>query len=123
MVDVDESAFGVEAAVTRLLLPDAVLEDPAQRVYAARVDGRLVWVGESTTLDGVVGVFGVATESRLIAGAGFAPRSRRSCSPIARVKPTSRCSTPRDLGEGVYARLGFAAMSTWEVWVREAPPA
>jgi ribosomal protein S18 acetylase RimI-like enzyme len=122
VVVVDESAFDVGAAVTRRFLPDAVLEDPAQRVYAARVDGRLVSVGESTTLDGVVGVFGVATDPgyrrRGIGAAltAFLLADRAGEADLAVLDAS-------DLGAGVYTRLGFAAMSTWEVWVREAPPA
>jgi GNAT superfamily N-acetyltransferase len=122
VVVVDESAFGVDAATTRRFLPDAVLEDPTQRVYAARVDGRLVSVGESTTLDGVVGVFGVATDPgyrrRGIGAAltAFLLADRAGEADLAVLDAS-------DLGEGVYARLGFAAMSIWEVWVREAPPA
>jgi ribosomal protein S18 acetylase RimI-like enzyme len=122
VVEVDESAFGVGAAVTRLFLPDAVLEDTAQRVYAARVDGRLVSVGESTTLDGVIGVFGVATDPgyrrRGIGGAltAFLLADRAGEADLAVLDAS-------DLGEGVYARLGFRSMSTWEVWARKAPPA
>ena len=122
VVEVDESAFGVDAATTRRFLPDAVLEDPTQRVYAARVDGRLVSVGESTTLNGVVGVFGVATDPgyrrRGIGAAltAFLLADRAGDADLAVLDAS-------DLGEGVYARLGFAAMSTWEVWVRATPPA
>ena len=61
LVTATNAAFGGEAAVTRQFLPDSVLDDPTQRVYAARVDGRLVAAGESTMLDGVVGIFGIAT--------------------------------------------------------------
>lgn len=122
IVEVDAAAFGGESAITRLFLPDAVLDDPAQRVYTARVDGRLVAAGESTTLDGVVGVFGVATlpeyRRRGIGTAltGFVMADRAAEADLAVLDAS-------DLGASVYRRLGFAAMSTWEVWVRPGPGA
>ncbi len=122
VVGVDVSAFGGDVDITRRFLPDAVLEDPAQRVYAARVDGRLVSVGESTTLEGVIGVFGIATDPayrRRGLGAAvtaylLADRAREADLAVLDAS---------DLGYGVYERLGFRSTSTWEVWVREAPAA
>jgi ribosomal protein S18 acetylase RimI-like enzyme len=117
VVEVDEAAFGGEAALTRRFLPDAVLEDSAQRVYAARVDGRLVGAGESTTLDGVLGVFGIATRPEYrrrgigTALTWFLMADRADDADLAVLDAS-------DLGESVYRRLGFTAMSTWEVWVR-----
>lgn len=117
VVVVDAAAFGGEAAMTRRFLPDAVLEDPAQRVYAARVDGELVAAGESTTLDGVIGVFGIATvpafRRRGIGAAltSFLIADRAAEADVAVLDAS-------DLGAGVYRRLGFTEMSTWEVWVR-----
>lgn len=119
VVEVDAAAFGGDAATTRLFLPDAVLEDPSQRVYAARADGRLVSVGESTTIDGVIGVFGIATVP--------AYRRRGIGAAVTALLLADRTGEAdlavldaSDLGFGVYERLGFRTMSTWEVWVREA---
>ncbi len=122
VVAVDVSAFGTAADITRRFLPDAVLEDPAQRVYAARVDGRLVSVGESTTLEGVIGVFGIATDP--------AYRRRGLGAAVTAYLLADRAHEAdlavldaSDLGYGVYERLGFRPTSTWEVWVREVPAA
>lgn len=117
VVAVDVAAFGGEAAVTRRFLPDAVLEDPTQRVYAARLDGRVVAVGESSTLDGVIGVFGVATHPDVrrrgigTALTGFLIRDRADEADLAVLDAS-------DDGAGVYRRLGFETTSTWEVWAR-----
>jgi ribosomal protein S18 acetylase RimI-like enzyme len=117
LVEVDAAAFGGEPAITRRFLPDAVLDDPAQRVYAARVDGRLVAAGESTTVDGVLGVFGVATlpayRRRGIGAAltSFLLADRAGEADLAFLDAS-------ELGLGVYRRLGFESTSTWEVWVR-----
>jgi len=95
-----------------------VLEDPAQRVYAARVDGRIVSVGESTTLDGVIGVFGIAT---LPAFRGRGIGAALSAHLIADRASEANLAVldASDLGFGVYERLGFRTTSTWEVWVRK----
>jgi len=122
VVEVDAAAFGGDAATTRLFLPNAVLEDPAQRVYAARADGRLVSVGESTTLDGIIGVFGIATVPAF--------RRRGIGAAITALLLADRAGEAdlavldaSDLGFGVYERLGFRTTSTWEVWAREASQA
>jgi GNAT superfamily N-acetyltransferase len=117
LVEVDAAAFGGEPDVVRRFLPDAVLDDAAQRVYAARVDGRLVAAGESTTLDGVMGVFGIATlpefRRRGIGAAltSYLMQDRAHEADVAFLDAS-------DLGLGVYLRLGFDASSTWEVWSR-----
>jgi len=117
LVEVDAAAFGGEPAMTRRFLPDAVLDDPAQRVYAARADGRLVGAGESTTVDGVLGVFGVATlpdfRRKGIGAAltAFLIEDRAGDADLAFLDAS-------ELGLGVYRRLGFEITSTWEVWVR-----
>jgi ribosomal protein S18 acetylase RimI-like enzyme len=118
LVEVDAAAFGGDVAITRRFLPDAVLDDPAQRVYAARADGRLVAAGESTTVDGVIGVFGIATlpayRRRGIGAAltTFLLEDRAAEVDIAFLDAS-------ELGLGVYRAIGFETTSTWEVWVRE----
>ena len=117
VVDVDAAAFGGDAAVIRRFLPDAVLDDPAQRVYAARIDGQVVAAGESALHDAIVGVFGVATipsaRRRGIGAAltAFVIADRAADAELALLDAS-------DLGKGVYERLGFRTVSTWEVWVR-----
>jgi predicted GNAT family acetyltransferase len=95
------------------------LDDPAQRVYAARVDGTLVAAGETTSLDGIIGVFGIATvpeyRCRGIGAAltSYVVRDRADDAELAFLDAS-------DLGFGVYRSLGFEQTSTWEVWVRES---
>jgi len=115
IAEVDAIAFGGEPA--RGFLPDAMLDDPAQRVYAARVDGEIVGSGECTVVDGVMGVFGIATlpdyRRRGIAAALTSRLIQDRADEIDLV-----CLDASDLGQRVYERLGFRADSTWEVWVR-----
>jgi ribosomal protein S18 acetylase RimI-like enzyme len=115
IAEVDAIAFGGEPA--RGFLPDAMLDDPAQRVYAATVEGAVVGSGECTLVDGVMGVFGIATlpEHRR-RGIGAALTSRLIADRADEVDLV--CLDASELGQRVYERLGFRATSTWEVWVR-----
>lgn len=114
--EADAAAFGADVALTRAFLPDALVGDVSQRVFVAVVDDVVVGAGESVTADGVLGVFGIATipsfRGRGIAAALTSRliEDRADDADIA-VLQSSR------LGYGVYERLGFRAMSTWEVWV------
>jgi ribosomal protein S18 acetylase RimI-like enzyme len=122
VADADAAAFDADAGLTRAFLPDAVLDDSAQRVFAALIDGHVVGTGESALADGVLGVFGIATvpafRRRGIAGAlTSALIADRAEDADLAVLQSSR------LGLGVYERLGFRRMSTWEVWVQPDPVA
>lgn len=115
---VDAASFETDAAMVRRFLPDEVLTDPAQRVYAARADGRIVGAGESACVDGVLGVFGVATDPayrrRGIGAAvtSFLVGDRAGDADLAVLDAS-------ELGFGVYERLGFRVTSNWEVWVKD----
>lgn len=118
VASVDAAAFEGDPAHTRRFLPDAVLADPAQRVYVARADGKVVAATETGLAEGMLGVFGVATllehRRRGIASAitSYAVRDRTAETDLAVLWPS-------DLGYRVYERLGFRPASTWEVWVRK----
>lgn len=115
VTEADAAAFGADAALTRAFLPDAVLDDPAQRVFAALVDGDVVGTGESSLADGVLGLFGIATipafRRRGIAGAltSFLIADRAGDADLAVLQSSM-------LGFRVYEALGFRTTSTWEVW-------
>ena len=120
VTEADAIAFDVEPTLTKAFLPPAALDDPVQRVFAAFHGEEVVGAGESFLADGVLGVFGISTvpafrrrgiaaavTSRLIEdGAGEADLA---------VLQSSK------LGLGVYERLGFRKMSTWEVWSTAVP--
>ena len=114
---VDSLAFGGDAAVTRRFLPDAVLEDPTQRIYAAWIDDDVVAAGESSVVEGVLGVFGIATHpDHRRRGIGAAVTSYLIADRAADADLAVLDAS--DLGYRVYERLGFRSVSTWEVWVR-----
>jgi ribosomal protein S18 acetylase RimI-like enzyme len=117
---VDAAAFGGAADLTRGFVPDAILSDPDQRVYVARLDGEVVAAAESALVDGVLGIFGVAVvpEARR-RGIGAAITAhvvadRRDDADLAVLESS-------EMGEGVYGRLGFRTLMTREVWARPEP--
>jgi ribosomal protein S18 acetylase RimI-like enzyme len=113
--EADAAAFDVKPELMEAFLPAAVLDDPAERVFAALDGDDVVGAGESVMFDGVLGVFGIST----------VPPFRRKGIAAAL---TSRLIEDRSdevdlvmlqssqLGSGVYERLGFRTISTWEVW-------
>jgi hypothetical protein len=122
VVEVDVAAFGGEAAVTRRYLPDAMLADPAQRAYVALLDGVPVGAGETTLVDGVLGVFGIATvpavRRRGIASALTARviGDRAGEAEVAALSASAQ-------GRSVYEALGFRTIMRREVWGRPTPAA
>ena len=115
VVRVDESAFGVERPSHDGSCPMRSSRTRPSACTRPGVDGRLVSVGESTTLDGVVGVFGVATDpSYRRRGIGAVLTALLLADRAGEADFAALdASDPR---RGVYARPGFAGMSTWEVW-------
>jgi ribosomal protein S18 acetylase RimI-like enzyme len=111
----DSATFGVDVQLIKAFLPAAVLEDPQQRVVAAFDGEEVVGAGESMLADGVLGVFGIATipthRRRGIAAAVTSRliEERADDADLAVLQAS-------ELGLRVYERLGFHAMSTWEVW-------
>jgi ribosomal protein S18 acetylase RimI-like enzyme len=114
--EADAASFGAELELTRAFLPDALLQDAAQRVFVAIVDGAVVGAGESALADGVLGVFGIATlPSFRRRGIAAALTSRLIADRAGEADLAVLQSS--QFGYGVYERLGFRTMSTWEVWV------
>jgi ribosomal protein S18 acetylase RimI-like enzyme len=120
VADVDHLSFGGERSLIRAFVGDGTLADPAQRAYVAMLDGRPVSCAETTLVDATLGVFGVATvpdaRRRGIGAAitAFAIRDRAGEADLAVLDAS-------DLGFGVYERLGFRTVSTWEVWGTREP--
>jgi ribosomal protein S18 acetylase RimI-like enzyme len=117
VASVATEGFGGDVAINRAFVADAVWRDPAARVYVARLDGTAVATAETSLRDGVIGVFGVATvpsaRRRGIGSAvtAYAVRDRAQEADLAFLQSS-------DMGRGVYERLGFREISTWEVWSR-----
>jgi len=118
---IDAVAFESPPEVVRRFLGDGVLDEPTQSVYLATLDGEPVGCGETTTLEGVIGVFGVATlpaARRRGIGAAITAHMVRDRAAEADLAVLDAS----DLGFGVYERLGFRSVATWEVWGEATPP-
>jgi ribosomal protein S18 acetylase RimI-like enzyme len=109
--------FGGDLAINRRFVADPVFRDPRSRVYLALLDGEPVATAETSLQDGVLGVFGVATvpgARRRGFGAAItahAVRDRADEADLAFLQSS-------EMGQGVYTRLGFRVVSTWDVWSR-----
>ena len=94
-----------------------MFRDPRSRVYLASIDDQPVATAETLLQDGVLGVFGVATvpgaRRRGIGAAitAHAVRDRADEADLAFLQSS-------ETGRGVYTRLGFRVVSTWDVWSR-----
>jgi ribosomal protein S18 acetylase RimI-like enzyme len=117
VASVATEGFGGDVAINRAFVADEVWRDPVARVYVARLDGTAVATAETSLRDGVIGVFGVATvpsaRRRGIGAAitAHAVRDRADEADLAFLQSS-------EMGRGVYERLGFREISTWEVWSR-----
>jgi ribosomal protein S18 acetylase RimI-like enzyme len=120
VAEADAAAFGVDSALTRAFLPDQVLQDPTQHVFAAFADGEVVGAGEGALADGVLGVFGIATVPAFRRQGVAAALTSRLIEDLASGVDLAVLQSSR-LGFGVYERLGFREMSTWEVCAQPSP--
>jgi ribosomal protein S18 acetylase RimI-like enzyme len=118
VASVDGAAFGSDAAMVRRFLGDGVLRDPAQRVFLGRLDGAPVACAETTTIDGTIGVFGVATVPE-VRRRGFGAAVTAHAIADRTGEADLDVLDESVLGFGVYERLGFRSVSTWEVWVEQ----
>jgi ribosomal protein S18 acetylase RimI-like enzyme len=120
VAEADAAAFDVDAVLTRAFLPDQVLQDPTQHVFAAFADDDVVGAGEGGLADGVLGVFGIATVPAFRRRGVAAALTSRLIEDLASGADLAVLQSSR-LGFGVYERLGFREMSTWEVWAQPSP--
>ena len=117
VASVATEGFGGEFAINRGFVAEGVWRDPRARVYLASLDGTAVATAETSLQEGVLGVFGVATipgARRRGVGAAItahAIRDRVDDADLAFLQSS-------EMGRGVYERLGFRAVSAWEVWSR-----
>jgi predicted N-acetyltransferase YhbS len=118
IVSIQQEAFELHPATARGLVPNALFADPDASVIVARDNAAIV--GSITVhLDGeIAAVIGTAVaRSHRHQGIGSALTS--SALDLARAHGAQVAwlqSTPD--GEGVYTRLGFVAVASFQVWLR-----
>jgi GNAT superfamily N-acetyltransferase len=116
---VEVEAFGTAQDVAEGLIGPALLERADARPWRARDGDRTVGEALGLSLEGTVGVFGVGVVERA-RGRGIGAALTAAA---ARSFPDAELAwlLPSEPAEPLYRRLGFEAVSSWEVWVR--PPA
>ena len=92
------------------------LDDPDMRYFIGRVDGQAVSTSIGVVSDGVVGIFGVATEP--------AHRRRGYGTAMTWVALSSAPGLPAvlgpsDAGEPLYRKMGFSDLHLFQVWLRK----
>lgn len=119
MVDIEVAVFGTDRRVAEGLLPPSILATDSIRCYLATLDGEPVGSAYAHRFGGALGVFGVATLERArrrgigTAVTTSAVRDHREAADLAWLEASQ-------LGRPVYERMGFRAISDYEVWVRPA---
>jgi GNAT superfamily N-acetyltransferase len=113
---VDLEAFGGDVDIVTRFVGPRMLRDPRVRMWLARADGLPVGESSAYHLGDTVGVFGVGViDGYRRRGIGtlltvLSARTFRSVD-LAWLQPLPGA-------RGIYDRLGFEPVSTWEIWER-----
>ena len=113
------AAAGFEAPeepFVQLMTPD-VLRLPGVRCYLGETGGQAVTTGIGATVGGCTGVFSVATppaHRRRGYGAALTARAVTDGLAAGAAWAWLQSSPP---GYGIYARLGFRTVETWDCWI------
>lgn len=119
MLHADVAAAGFQAPVDefRRLMTPSVLGRPGVCTYLGELDGEPVTTGVGVQLDEHVGIFNVATlPSHRRRGYGAAITARAVRDGFAQGARWAWLQSSAD-GYGVYERLGFTTLESWECWI------
>jgi ribosomal protein S18 acetylase RimI-like enzyme len=113
---VEMATFGTEPSVAERFVARRMLEDERVRMFVAWIDGRPVGEATGYLLDDTVGIFGVGViEDARRRGIGAALTLRAAAAFGDRADLA--WLQPSDMARAMYERLGFRAVSEWEVWI------
>lgn len=113
---VETAVFGTRPEIAERFIGRGMLRDPRVRILLARAGGRTIGEAAAYLLGDTVGVFGVGVvDDERGRGIGAALTHRAATSfgdraDLAWLQPSERARP-------MYERLGFRAVSDWEVWV------
>jgi ribosomal protein S18 acetylase RimI-like enzyme len=114
--EVETVVFGTPRGVAERFLGPRMLVDPRIRLFLARLDGRVVGQAAAYLVEGAVGVFGVAVVAPA-RGRGIGAALTRLAAHAFGDRADLAWLQPSALARPMYERLGFRAVSDWEVWV------
>ena len=116
---VEVATFGTSPAVAVRFVGRRMVEDERVRMFLAWIDGRPVGEATGYLLDDTVGIFGVGVvEEARRRGIGAALTLRAAAAFGGRADLA--WLQPSDMARSMYERLGFRAVSEWEVWIASA---
>ena len=113
---VEVATFGTPAAVAERFVGPKMVEDDRIETYTAWVEDEPVGEATAYLVDGTVGIFGVGVVGharRRGIGAALTDRAARAFGDRADLAWLQ----PSEMARRLYERLGFRAVSEWEVWV------
>ena len=114
--EVEVATFETEPTVAERFVGRRMLEDERVRMFLAWIDGRPVGEATGYLLDDTVGIFGVGVvEDARRRGIGAALTLRAAAAFGDRADLA--WLQPSDMARSMYERLGFRAVSEWEVWI------
>jgi ribosomal protein S18 acetylase RimI-like enzyme len=113
---VEVATFGTKPSVAERFIGRRMLEDERVRMLVAWIDGRPVGEATGYLLDDTVGIFGVGVvEDARRRGIGAALTLHAASAFGDRADLA--WLQPSDMARSMYERLGFEAVSEWEVWI------
>lgn len=114
--EVEIATFATDPSVAERFVGPRMLGDERVRMLLAWIDGRPVGEATGYLLDDTVGIFGVGvTEDARRRGIGAALTLRAATAFGDRADLA--WLQPSDMARSMYDRLGFRAVSDWEVWI------
>lgn len=114
--EVETAVFGTPRAVAERFVGSPMLRDARVRMFLAWAGDRAVGEATGYLLEGAVGIFGVGVlpEAR---GRGIGAALTRAAAASFGDAADLAWLQPSDRARPMYERLGFRAVSDWEVWV------
>ena len=114
--------FGFPATVARNVFGPWWVDDDRYTALVARLDGVAASTASAVVLDGVVGIYNVATPERFrrrglgegVTAAAVVAGARRGCQ-IATLQASA-------MGKPIYERMGFQTVTTWTRFVPASHP-
>jgi GNAT superfamily N-acetyltransferase len=118
-VVVAAAAFEAPQELVRQLV-ESLLSVPGARLYLGEADGRPVTTGLGVTIGSFVVLLNIATMPK-DRGRGYgAAISARAASDGLAAGASWSWLTSSAAGHGVYERLGYRTIESWQVWLRES---
>jgi GNAT superfamily N-acetyltransferase len=112
---VETEVFGTPPKIAERFIGRTMLRDPRVRILLARSGGRTIGQAAAYLLGDTVGIFGVGVVPSM-RGRGVGAALTRRAAIAFGDRPDLAWLQPSERARPMYERLGFRAISDWEVW-------